>query len=82
MSGMCGGSAGVRESGVRVTDWDGGCRVWGACVSCRTSLSDFCLPVCMLISNTKLELAKTKLLIASSARLALGLALDLGSSDR
>eukprot|EP00962_Isochrysis_galbana_P010259 scaffold2835_cov105-Isochrysis_galbana.AAC.4 len=63
MSGMCGGSAGVRESGVRVT-------------------TDFWLPVCMLISNTKLELAKTKLLIASSARLALGLALDLGSSDR
>eukprot|EP00962_Isochrysis_galbana_P041586 scaffold15313_cov132-Isochrysis_galbana.AAC.6 len=26
MSLMCGGSAGVRrESGVRVTDWDGGC---------------------------------------------------------
>eukprot|EP00962_Isochrysis_galbana_P020219 scaffold5896_cov116-Isochrysis_galbana.AAC.3 len=40
------------------------------------------MSVCVRLSNIKLEWAKTIPLIASSARLALGLALALGSIQR
>jgi len=70
---------GYRDAGVRRA-WDGGCRGLVPCVG-HLSVCLSRLSAC-LYANIKLEWAKTKTKIASSARLALGLALDLGSSDR